>query len=46
MKNLDKLNLVKLNTNKLKKIDGGIMITVCVLLFAVGVIIGFQLGTN
>ena len=46
MKNLDKLNVVELNTNELKKIDGGIMFTVCVILFAVGVIIGSQLGTN
>lgn len=46
MINLQDLNLAELDSNEIKNTEGGIMITVCVCLFAVGVIIGSQLGTN
>lgn len=46
MKNLNELNLVELNSDEIKNIEGGLMITACVCLFALGVFIGAQLGTN
>lgn len=46
MKSLEKLNLVELNSDELKNIEGGFMFTIAVCCFALGIWIGAQMGTN